>query len=51
MYSLEEMWRFLEVQIEHGGFVENKLKALDEAENDCSSSEEGTEIEGLSSQH
>ena len=34
VFSLEEMWRFLEVQIEFGGVVEKKVRELDKIEDD-----------------
>ena len=40
MFSLEEMWRFLEVQIEFGGVIERKMKELDEKEEDVEEEDE-----------
>ena len=37
VYSLEQIWRFMVVQIKHSGIMEDKIKALDEAEEDESS--------------
>ncbi len=35
IYTLEQIWRFLSVQIKHSGIIEDKLKAIDAEENDC----------------
>lgn len=35
IYTLEQIWRFLSVQIKHSNIIEDKLKAIDAEENDC----------------
>ena len=46
VYSLDEIWRFLQTQINYSGLVENKLREID-AEEDAADEE----VETLTSQH
>lgn len=34
VYSLDQIWRFLSVKINHTGLVEEKIRALDNAEHE-----------------
>ena len=36
VYSLEQIWRFLSVQIKHSGLIEEKIRAIDGEEEDVS---------------